>query len=1118
MLAKGMARSALIISWAAGMLVAGENPAPGQQPGQRTDYTPNVGQATKDAELAIQGFRKAKGLTIDLFAAEPLVANPVAFCVDEHNRLYVAETYRYHAGVTDTRRHMNWLDEDLAARTVEDRIAMYRKYLGKELATYGVEHDRIRRLQDRDGDGKADHSEVFADGFNGIEEGFGAGVLVRGSEVWYTCIPRLWKLRDTNGDGRADERVALHQGYGVHVSYLGHDMHGLRQGPDGKLYFSIGDRGLNVKTDDGQSVVALDSGSVLRCNPDGTGLEIFATGLRNPQELAFDEHGNLFTCDNNSDGGDKARWVYVVEGGDSGWRVGYQFLETPVSRGPWNDERLWDPKTAREAYYIVPPIANISDGPSGLTYNPGTGLGERYRQRFFLCDFRGTASQSGIRTFANRPKGASFELIDAEELAWGILATDVDFGPDGALYVTDWVEKFSSPAKGRIYRLSTATLAADPVVREVKTVLAEGMNGRSHEKLAALLEHADARIRLEAQFALAKQGSGALPTFARVSHEPGSRLARLHAIWGLGQIEPQAPSALEVVAGLLTDPDTEVKAQAAKVVGEARFVPAFAGLIALLRDEQPRVRFFAAIALGKLRKREAVSPLLAMLNDNKERDPYLRHAGVMGLTEIGDADALLAAVDHSSREVRLGVLLALRRLRRPELARFLNDGDKALVLEAARAINDVPIEAALPQLAALSGQPDLPAPVLRRVLNANFRLGARENAKSLAAIAARPEITPSIRAEAVGALGNWAKPSGRDLVMGLWRPIDPRSPEPAASALASVIDKLLNEAPELVRLASARSAAKLGLRAAAPSLLALVSRSQSASATRVEALLALQKLESPELTEAMERAADDRDGKLRAAGLHLIAKLHHDEAVQRLANLAERDSIPDRQIALRTLGSIEGSKADHVISGLLDRLIEGHVPPELALDVLEIARARHTPEIEERLAKYESRRPGVDALGRYLETMHGGNAAAGRKIFFEKIAVACVRCHKIDGRGGEVGPDLSGVGDRKNRRFLLESIVDPDREITQGFETRIVATTQGQTHVGVLKSEDRNSITLMSLDGKLMVIPKGEIDDQKKGRSGMPNDLTKWLSHSELRDLIEFLANTKQKEGQAARR
>ena len=204
--------------------------------------------------------------------------------------------------------------------------------------------------------------------------------------------PACWRERETSGtpafpgSGSCATPTAtagptsascLHDGYGVHVGFLGHDLHGLRFGPDGRLYFSIGDRGFNVTTFDGKTLAVPDTGSVLRCNPDGTELEVFATGLRNPQELAFDEYGNLFTGDNNSDSGDRARWVYVVEGGDSGWRIGYQFLESPYSRGPWNEERLWYPAFAGQAAYIVPPIANLADGPSGLTYDPGVSSASR---------------------------------------------------------------------------------------------------------------------------------------------------------------------------------------------------------------------------------------------------------------------------------------------------------------------------------------------------------------------------------------------------------------------------------------------------------------------------------------------------------------------------------------------------------------------------------------------------------------------------------------------------------------------------------------------------------------------------------------------------------------------
>ena len=94
-------------------------------------------------------------------------------------------------------------------------------------------------------------------------------------------------------------------------------MHGLTWGPDGRLYWSIGDRGYNVHTPEGNTC-SID----IRCGVRWSGwinLEVFHTGLRNPQEIAFDDYGTLFTGDNNSDGGDRARLVHVAEGGQTGW-------------------------------------------------------------------------------------------------------------------------------------------------------------------------------------------------------------------------------------------------------------------------------------------------------------------------------------------------------------------------------------------------------------------------------------------------------------------------------------------------------------------------------------------------------------------------------------------------------------------------------------------------------------------------------------------------------------------------------------------------------------------------------------------------------------------------------
>ena len=1088
-------------------------PAAGQDPLPEGPYTPEVAPASDAGERAIQGFRVATGLKVELFAAEPMVANPVTFCIDERNRLFVAETFRYHAGVTDIRRHMTWLNDDLAARTVEDRLAMLRKYLGKEVEKFGLEHDRIRLVEDRDGDGKADHATVFADGFNEILGGIGAGVLAWRGNVWFACIPDLWQLRDTDGDGRADRRRSLQRGYGVHVGYLGHDLHGLRLGPDGRLYFSIGDRGFNVRGIDGRTLAEVDSGTVLRCNPDGSGVELFATGLRNPQELAFDEHGNLFTCDNNSDSGDKARWVYVVEGGDSGWRIGYQFVQSPVSRGPWNAERLWDPETAKHAAYLVPPLANISDGPSGLTYDPGTGLPPRYRHHFFLADFRGTPGQSGIRSFANRPDGASFALIDSEQPVWGMLATDVEFGTDGALYFTDWVEKFSSPSKGRIYRVVAQDRAGDPEIRRVGTLLAGGMLGRPDGELAGLLGHRDRRVRQEAQFALAGRGAEAVATLARVARQGTDPLARLHAIWGLGQVGREVSGALDPVVDLLGDGDAEVRAQAAKIVGEGRVGRAFDGLLASLRADSARVRFFAAIALGKLGRREAVEPILAMLRENGDRDAYLRHAGVMGLTGIGDVAALLAAADDGSSAARMGVLLALRRLSLPEVTRFLDDREPALVLEAARAINDEPIAGAMPELSALAVRPGMPDPIVRRVLNANFRLGGPDQAAALVAIAARSDLPEEIRVESLNSLGDWTHPSGRDRVVGLWRPLAPRPAGTADEALRPRLSRLLGEAPEAVRKAAAHAAGALLLRDAGPSLVALVGDGRRASSTRVEALRALEQIGDPGLDELVSRTIDDRDAGLRTESLRLLAKLRPDEAVRRLESPLERGTVAERQGAFRILGTLASPSADVALSAWLDRLLAGEVSPEIQLDLIEAAQQRHDHEVHRRLARYEAARPQGDPLGPFRETLVGGDAGSGRRIFLQKADVSCVRCHKVGGQGGEVGPDLSDIGARRDRPYLLEAIVAPSRQIAEGFETRVVATTDGRVHIGVFRSDDGDTLRLVTAEGKPLAIPKAEIEEQKRGDSAMPDDVVKLLSKAELRDLVEFLARQKRAPG-----
>ncbi|MEW4566306.1 PVC-type heme-binding CxxCH protein [Tautonia sp. JC769] len=1097
-----------------------------------TDATgPDATPAADEPTRAIAGFRVPDGASIRPWAAEPLLANPVAFAVDDQGRVYVAETFRLHEGVTDNRSHMYWLDDDLALTTVEGRVAMYRKHFDDAtFQSYGVATDRLRLVVDSDGDGSADSSTVFADGFDDVAAGIGAGVIARDGDVWYTCIPDLWKLRDTTGDGVADVRESLHTGYGVHVAFLGHDLHGLIFGPDGKLYFSVGDRGLNVETKEGTRLELPHTGSVLRCDPDGSNLEVVATGLRNPQELAFDRFGNLFTVDNNSDGGDQARLVDIVEGGDSAWHIGWQYLTEPVARGPWNAENLWKPESeGNDAAYLLPPLANFSDGPSGLAFNPGAaGLPGRYDDHFFLADFRGTPGNSGVRSFAVEAHGASFKPVDQHEFLWSILATDVEFPPSGGMYVSDWIEGWGQPGKGRIYHL-TFENPDDAAIAEVASLLAEGFDGRSTDELIGLLGHADQRVRQRAQFALADRGAEAIePLKKRLGDE--DEMVRLHALWGLGQIARTDSKAL-VMLSLLDDPSPHVRAQAAKLIGDLFVNPpdvpgtrgpsatrrqqqyAVLSLVERLADEEPRVRLQAAIALGKHGAIEgfeghfgAVDGLASMIRENADADPYLRHAGVMGLLGIANNEALGTLAEDESASVRLATLLVYRRQQNPEIARFLDDPEPRLVLEAARAINDAPIDGAAAKLADLTVNAEMPLPLLRRVLNANLKLGGPDAADRLAQVAANDGMPETIRVEALAILADWADPRGRDRIVGLWRPVPGRPAEEAADAIRPVVADLLETGADPIRLASARAVASLRISEAGPALFELFADDQVEAEARVEAIRALDAIGDGRLADVARRATTDPEAAVRTEGLRLLANLDPDEALPILESVLEQGTTAERQGAFETLGRMDADRADEVLALWLDRFLAGDLPGEVQLDLIDAAERRSAEAVRDRLARIEASRPEDDPLAPYRETLLGGDVRRGREIFFERTEAQCQRCHAINGQGGEVGPELSDIGARHDRAYILESIVAPDARIAEGFETLVIATTDGQILTGIVKDDSGDSMTLMDADGKTFTIATTAIEERQRGISAMPVDLLKYLSKRDLRDLVEYLA------------
>lgn len=1041
---------------------------------------PAGSQETPDQEAARRKLKLAPGVEASLWASEPLLANPVAISVDEKGRVYVAECWRRHTSTLDIHMRKEWLDDDLACRTHQDQVAYHERRLGEKAKDWKVESERIRILEDRAGKGRADTATTFSDGYRNLCEGIGAGVLARNGEAWYTCIPNLWYLKDTDGDGVADVRKVLHSGFGVHLGASGHDMHGLRFGPDGKLYWSHGDRGFHVEAE-GKTFSFPDGGGVFRSNPDGSELELVCTGLRNPQELQFDRYGNLFTGDNNiskaPDVGETCRWTYIVDGADYGWRIGYQFMD---KGGAWCAEDQWK----LEAGFQVPYVARLGHGPSGVAYHPGVAaIPERYQDHFFMCDYPG-----GIYAFRMQPKGASFEMVGLEKFAWDLQTPDVDFAPDGSMIAADWVGMWDKVDKGRLWKLSDPARLQDAAVLEVKKLIGEGMAGRSAEELTRLLGHADQRIRQAAQFELAgRKETGVL---ANLTDRSWPQLVRIHAIWGLGQLKAKDP-----LLPLLGDADPEIRAQAAKTLGSLRTVLAYDRFLALLKDPSPRVRFFAAMGIGRIGKRDAVAPVVDFLRTNNNEDRMLQHAGIMALTGIEDMDGLAAAAKDASPAVRMAVLVALRKLKRPEVSRFLADPDPKLVLEAARAIYDTPIDAAMPALRDLLKSPSAPERALLRAVNAASRAGDAEALGAFAATAAAPAAA---RVEALEVLSDWEKPSGRDRLMGLWRPIAPRPADDAVHAVASRLRVLLLDPVEGVSEAAARLAGRHRLEGAAALLKEAFQDRRGGPAARAAALRALAGLDL-DLSETIAGALKETEEVVLREAVRLLPRTKLPDVPRLLEELLARDTpVSVRQAAVLALG-------DAGADGPLDTLFEKGVPTALQLELLEASAKR--PGLKSRIRQFEARRMANDPLAAHRETLEGGNAESGKRLFFERADVQCVRCHGVGDQGGQVGPPLTKIGAEKTRDYLLESVLLPNKQIADGWGQVAVQLQNDSVETGRVAKESEAFLMLVLPDGNRKAIAKADIKARKAALSAMPEDLAKALTKRELRDLIEYLAS-----------
>jgi quinoprotein glucose dehydrogenase len=178
------------------------------------------------------------------------------------------------------------------------------------------------------------------------------------------------------------------------------------------------------------------------------------------------------------------------------------------------------------------------------------------------------------------------------------------------------------------------------------------------------------------------------------------------------------------------------------------------------------------------------------------------------------------------------------------------------------------------------------------------------------------------------------------------------------------------------------------------------------------------------------------------------------------------------------------------------------------LELLDAAAKRSDPAIKQLLAKRDAALAASDnPLASYLVALEGGNAKRGLRIFYSQPVMACVRCHSFGAGGGDAGPNLAMIGAKRDRTYLLESVVKPNAKIAPGFDSIVVTLKTGAVVGGVVANETADSISLRNADGKTTIVSKADITRREGAPSSMPEIYGAVLTKSELRDVVEFLAS-----------
>lgn len=462
-----------------------------------------------DPSRAVEGFAIAEGLEVQVFAAEPQLLSPTSIDVDHLGRVWVCEAVNY--------RHFR--NANNPERSAGDRILV---------------------LEDRDGDGRAEHQTVF---YQGTDIDSPHGVTVLGNQVFVSAGSQVLVFTDDDGDLIPESKRALFSG----ISGVQHDhgIHAFNIGPDGKLYFNFGNEGKQLRTATGETIVdqagnvvddsrhPYQQGMVFRCNLDGSQLETLGWNFRNNWELCVDSFGNMWQSDNDDDGNRGTRVNFVMEFGNYGyrdeltgdaWQVPRTGLEAEIPLQHWH---LNDPG-------VVPNILQTGAGsPTGICFYEGTLLPKPFQNQIIHTD----PGPNVVRAYPVEQVGAGYRasilnMVKGVNDPW-FRPVDVCTAPDGSLFVADWYDPgvgghaMGDPQHGRIFRI---------VPKGHQGYQIPKADFSTAEAATAALLNPNLATRFLAQRALQALGPAAVAPLEQAVSAASSDSLRARALWQLASV------------------------------------------------------------------------------------------------------------------------------------------------------------------------------------------------------------------------------------------------------------------------------------------------------------------------------------------------------------------------------------------------------------------------------------------------------------------------------------------------------------------------------------------------------------------------------------------------------